>query len=464
MTANKANTQTHIPTAIERVVHYVINTQYNSLNEATILAAKTFILDSIGVGLSGSRIAQVQQVKQAASHWGDAKQAQVWATGEWLPAASAAIVNGYQIHNQEWDCVHEPAVVHPMAVILSALMAYGQLHKVSGKQLLLGVIIGVDVATLIGQSATSGLKFFRPSVCGCLGATAGICAMLSLSKQTTENALGIAYSQLSGTMQAHIEGSPMLAMQIGFNSQAAIRAIDLAQTGFEGPKNILEGPFGYFSLFEDTFDLSPLFSKLGNEFQIEQVSHKPFPTGRAGHGTADGLLTLLHEHNFSLDQIDHITVEATPLINRLVGRPVKNDMTASYAKLCNGYIAATALLTGNITVEDFELEKLRDPERLALAKKVVTRLNDCANPNALAPVCVSVTLKCGIVHSIDLPHILGNPLKPLNRKAQLIKFEAACKSAIVSFCDDQITELTNLIDEIDGIEDIGELIHKLSKN
>jgi 2-methylcitrate dehydratase PrpD len=256
----------------------------------------------------------------------------------------------------------------------------------------------------------------------------------------------------------------MLAMQIGLNSQAAIRAIDLAKTGFDGPKDILEGPFGYFALFEDEFDLTPLFSKLGNEFQIELVSHKPYPTGRAGHAVVDGLLTLQRAHKFSIEQIKQITVSAPPLTNRLVGRPVLDSMTPSYAKLCNGYIAATALLTGNVTIQDFDLAKLQDPNRLELANKVKTQLNTCTNPNALAPVTVQVTLNAGNVLSIELPYILGNPLKPFNKQAQLAKFRAACKSAILPFSDEQIAELTNLIDALDTIEDIGQLVQQLSNH
>jgi len=54
-----------------------------------------------------------------ASSSGGAAEATVWGTGQRLPvAAAAAMVNAYQIHSQEFDCVHEGAVVHPMAAIL----------------------------------------------------------------------------------------------------------------------------------------------------------------------------------------------------------------------------------------------------------------------------------------------------------------------------------------------------------
>lgn len=451
-------------TAIEMLVEHVSKTKFDDLPDTAIDASKTFILDSIGVGLSGSRVPQVSQIKQAVSQWGEANQAQVWTTGEWLPAVSAAAINGYQIHNQEWDCVHEPAVVHPMAVILSALTAFGQQHHINGKQLILGVTLAVDVATLIGQSASSALTFFRPSVCGCLGATAGICAMMGLDKETIRNAMGIAYSQLSGTMQAHTEGSPMLAMQIGINAQAAIRAVDMAGAGFLGPVDILEGPFGYFQLFERSYDLSVFKAKIGQQYQIEHVSHKPYPTGRAGHGTVDGLLTLMRQYHFDASEVRSIEVSATPLINRLVGRPAKADMSVSYAKLCNGYIAATALLTGSVTVQDFDQACLQDKQRLVLAEKLSTRLNGCTDPNALAPVRVTVVLNDGRDIQIDLPEVLGNPAKPLGKNAQMEKFNAACKSAQPAFSDQQIKLLINRIDALEDIEDINSLIALMIRN
>jgi aconitate decarboxylase len=454
----------HTPDAISLLVEHIENISYEALPATTVKASKTFILDSIGVGISGSRVPNVAKIKQAVSLWGEGHQAQVWVSGEWLPAVSAAAINGYQIHNQEWDCVHEPAVVHPMAVILSSLIAYAQQHNLSGRQLILGVVIAVDVATLIGECVTSSLKFFRPSICGCLGATAGICAMLGMQGEPLQNALGIAYSQLSGTMQSHLEGSPMLAMQIGINAAAAIRAVDMAQAGFSGPKDILQGPYGYFNLFEDSYDLSPLVEKLGTEFQIERVSHKPFPTGRAGHGTVDGLLRLQAQHGFSVTDVAKIDVYGTPLINKLVGRPVKPDMDASYAKLCNGYIAASAILTGSVGVADFEQDCLSDARRLELGSKVFTHFNKVQDPNALSPVSVMVTLHSRAELKVELQHVLGNPQNPLSRDAQLAKFHAACQSAAGHFSEQNIDFLIKRIDELEQIPNINSLIEALVSN
>ena len=63
------------------------------------------------------------------------------------------------------------------------------------------------------------------------------------------NAMGIALAQAGGTMQAHIEGSPVLAMQVGFNARTRM-AVDLAAHDVPGPQHLFEGLFGYLTLFK----------------------------------------------------------------------------------------------------------------------------------------------------------------------------------------------------------------------
>jgi aconitate decarboxylase len=102
---------------------HALGTRYEDLPEAAIAAAKTLILDSLGVGIAGSAGPWAGELVRSAAGWGQGAQARVFAHGTRLPAPAAALCNGYQIHNLEFDCVHERAVVHPMAVLLAAASA-----------------------------------------------------------------------------------------------------------------------------------------------------------------------------------------------------------------------------------------------------------------------------------------------------------------------------------------------------
>lgn len=415
--------------AIDSLLAHVLDTEYAQLPPAAVAAAITFIHDSIGVGISGARHPRTAQLLQAARGWGEGRQARVWGSGEWLPAPAAAMVNAWQVHNQEYDCVHEAAVVHPMAVILPSLIAYAEREGgVSGTELILAVTLAVDVAAFVGMAQGAPMRFFRPAMCGALGAVAGLARLAGSSRPVLHNALGIVYSQLSGTMQAHLEGSPMLALQVGVNARAALTALDLAQAGFEGPKDILDGPFGYFALFDGQSDWAHASAELGKVFQVTRVSHKPFPTGRAGHGALDALLTLQDAHGFRCADVARIVLHAPPLVERLVGRAPLPDMDANYAKLCLGYLVAVALCDGGVGIDSFDAARLARDDWRALAARVSVAQWAPGDPNALNPQRLEITLDDGRVLALDLPQVLGHPARPLGRQARHDKFTACCRS------------------------------------
>jgi len=444
-----------------RLVEHVVQTRYESIPEAAHDAAKIFILDSIGVALSGTRVPLVDDLKQLAATWGRGEDARIWGTGERVPAGTAAFINGYQIHNQEWDCVHEPAVVHPMAVVLATLLADAErTGGITGRQLISGCSIAVDVATGIGRSARNKLRFFRPAMCGALGATAALAHWRGFDMHTTRSALGLAYSQLSGTMQAHVEGSPVLPMQIGFNTRAALNAVELAARGIAGPMEFLEGPFGYFTLIDPEWERTAL-EHIDLQPAICELSHKPFPSGRATHGGVDGALSLCALHAIEVESIRQIRVIAPPLVIQLVDRPARADMAASYARLCLPYVAATALLKGSVDVTDFTPESFADPKRLALASRIVVQRDANPSLNALSPQRVEISLVDGREYAMDLPDVLGAPGRPLSREQHLAKFRRAAASGLRPMPEAGIHRLIELVDQLETLPDVTQLVDAL---
>ena len=127
--------------------------------------------------------------------WGTGNEATVWVTGERVSAQAAAIVNAYQIHCLEYDCVHEGAVVHPMATVLSTMMAYAERRSlrgqpISGSEFLVAMVVGIDIAAYLGMAATGPVRFFRPATAGGLGATAAISFLEGLDPSGIKSAMG----------------------------------------------------------------------------------------------------------------------------------------------------------------------------------------------------------------------------------------------------------------------------------
>ncbi len=151
------------------------------------------------------------------------------------------------------------------------------------------------------------------------------------------DALGIYYGECAGTMQAHEEASPQLAMQMGFAARSAVTAVELASRGMPGPRAPISGKFGYFALFDGAADPAP-FDDLGRAWRVRELSHKPFPSGRATHGGIDGLQRLIAAHGIAADSVRAGRFLVPPLTHRLVGRPAQENMTLAYARLCLAYV------------------------------------------------------------------------------------------------------------------------------
>ena len=449
--------------AIATFADHVVTTRFADIPADALRAGKIFILDALGVGLAGSTGPMARELAAASSAWGQGAEARVWGSGISRPAAAAAMCNAYQVHNSEFDCVHEEAVVHAMSAVLPVAVAGAErAKKVSGVDLITAVTLGVDVAAGLGVAATTGLRFFRPATAGAFGATAALGKLMRLDRPAMINAFSIAYAQLAGTMQAHSEGSALLALQMGFAARNAVVACDLAARGFEGPKNVLEGPFGYFKLFEPDGAPARVVEELGRRWFIAELAHKPFPSGRATHGIVEACLALRRAHRLDPDAIARVTAQVPPLVRHLVGRPPREEMQANYARLCAPYVAACALRRDGVRLEDFTPAAYRDGPTQDLARRVSLEVRDAGNPNALSPVEVEIALRDGTRHATRIETVYGNPKKPLSRADHLAKFTSNCAVAAHPLPPANVERLIERIDRLEEVTDVTELVDLLT--
>lgn len=452
-----------MPNALERLVQHVLKTRFADLSSEAVHAAKTFCLDTLGVCAAGTNAPYAATVRAAVSGWGNGTEATVIGLGDQLPAPAAAMVNAFHTHNQEFDCVHELAVVHPLTTIQSAVLAYAERQGgISGRDVILATVLGVDVATSIGMASQTGLSFFRPATAGIFGVTAAVGKLAGLDHNTLMDALGLAYSQAAGSMQAHVEGGPALALQMGFAAAGGLRAVDLAQAGFPGPHDVLEGRFGYFRLFEGAWDLAPVWAEWGRVWRITQVSHKPFPSGRATHGGIDGVLQLREQYGIAADDVERLTLRAPLLIHELVGRPLQPEMQVNYARLCWPYVGALALATGQVDVADFRPERLTDARLHRLGQRIEVVIDDHLAPHALSPQTVRARLRDGREVAVEVPHTLGSPERPLSRAQHLAKFRRCVSVAAKPLLSDAADSMIAMVDRLEDVPNTAALIHALN--
>jgi aconitate decarboxylase len=111
---------------VDRIVAHVERVGAHGVPAEARSAAKSFIADTLAVGVAGLSTPWRGEILDMLARIGGVGEATVFGSGERLPLVHAAILNAYQIHSQEFDCVHEAAVVHPMAAVLPVLLGWAE--------------------------------------------------------------------------------------------------------------------------------------------------------------------------------------------------------------------------------------------------------------------------------------------------------------------------------------------------
>jgi len=400
--------------------------QDHALPAAARADALRMLGDTLAGGAAGAMSPAAQAILPMIASWGDGGASRILGQNGILPKPSAAFFNAFAIHCLEWDGVHEGAVVHAMSVVTGALLAASDAQGGSdAEEFLTALALGVDIASGMGISATEPMRFFRPATAGLIGAAMAVARLEGLPPERFVDVLGLAHSFAAGTMQAHVEASIALPLQIANAARSAVTAVDLAKAGMNGPHDMLEGPFGYSALL-DPLDLTLYTGNMGQIWRISEVAIKPFPSGRASHGGLGALAQLREECGLSLGNVAKIELFAPPLIQRLVGRPYQQDMTAAYARLCFPILAPLMLRDGVIDPSLFVGDDLHDPQLMALAQNVAISLDGNPDGNAMTPQRIVVTLASGEQIDHLIPATLGSIENPMSI-AQAAQKYALCR-------------------------------------
>ena len=385
--------------------------------------AVRLLADTLAVGAAGAASPAAGQLRAAMAGWSADGPCRLLGGGR-AAAPDAAFFNGFAIHCLEWDAVHEPAVVHALSVVTAALLAEVDRRQCDAEELLTALSVGVEIASALGLAATGPMQFFRPATAGVVGAALAVGRLRRLPAERFAGLLGLAVAQAAGTMQAHVEGSVALPLQIAAAARAAVTAVDCAGAGLEGPHDALEGPFGYARLIEP-LALDAVTQTLGTGWRISEVSTKPFPSGRASHGVLGALQARLLAGRLAPAQLVKIEAFVPPLIERLVGRPWGETLQPAQARLCLPFLLALMLRDGRIDPRAFTADSFADPALRRLGGLLALLPDGSTDPNALGPQRLVLHRADGTAEDIAIPATLGSPEAPLDAAGAAAKLTLA---------------------------------------
>ena len=174
----------------------------------------------------------------------------------------------------------------------------------------------------------------------------------------------------------------------------------LAREGITGPKNFLQGVYGYYNVYgRGLVDPGKALADLGSRFECEKILFKKYPSCGLTLGSTDVILSLMREadgRGVSADNVERVKVKVPPYTYKLVGHPFEMGTTPRVnAQFSIRYCVANALHRGSSKLAHFEEEAIRDPRVLELARRVDVVVDPAMELRGHTPVDMTVTLKDG---------------------------------------------------------------------
>jgi 2-methylcitrate dehydratase PrpD len=407
-----------------RILQHIEKTQFQDLPEAVVDNTKRFILDSIGVALAGCNAPGCREVVDLVKEWGGKPEATIMSYGGKVPSPSAAMVNSMMMHALDFDDTLDESALHAHVSVLPAALAAAESScNISGADLINAVALGVDMVCRLGLSTRRPLAWIRTATCGAFGAAVAAGKVMGLDREKLSHALGIAYSKTAGNAQCLIDGGLVKRMQPAFSAQSGVLSAFLAQKGITGAKDFLEGQYGFFNLYESgDYNKEKLAEGLGKEYQGTRLSIKPYPSCRMTHASIDAALAVKSDYTIEPASIEEIVVHVSKMAQEMVGQPFAiRENPQVDAQFSIPYTVATAILGGDVRLEDFEKASIGGASVLDLAKKVRVIADPALPARDMDRARVIVQARSG-TYEMTTTTMKGSPGNPLSNEECIGKF------------------------------------------
>jgi 2-methylcitrate dehydratase PrpD len=450
------------------LAEHICHASFTNLSAEAAVATKRDILDTLGAMLGGSVAPGIAEVTGLVKHWGGSQESSLLLIGGKGPAPQAALVNATMGHALDFDDTFDRAGnIHPGVSTLAASLAVAERQGgASGRDFVLAVTLGLDVACRLALAATVDRGWHRTATFGIFGATAAAGKLLGLNVEQMVNAFGIAYSQAAGTRQCIVDGALTKRLQAGQAASGAVLSAILAREGFTGAHQVFAGRFGFFPMYQpDGYDLDAITDRLGEVFTGIELSFKPYPSGRPNHAMLDAALELYRRLDLSTADtgagIDEVVITVNPQTHRDQFSPEPGKRRPSQvveAQFSIPFLVAAALVRGRVGIG--EVAGVHDPQVLALSDRIQGTIREAAPPNWAQ---ITVRRADGRTASLETTSPSGSPEKPLSDAQLQAKFRDCAAHAMKLIPRETVEEAIHLIDDLDANPDATALVRLFSR-
>jgi 2-methylcitrate dehydratase PrpD len=372
--------------ATDRIVDLAWATQYEELSSAAVRATKRVVLDTIACAVPGMAEQSGAIVRDVYGSVGGAPESTLLGTASRVPVLNAVYVNSHAANVLDGDDIVRWKG-HVAAATVPTGLAFAERQRSTGRALILAVALGYEAATRAGLSmrglilGPDGSPQFSPlsthswtGIGSCV--TAG--RLLGLDPAGIRNAIGITGSTLPLPASTAFGSSlprPMTKyVMYGPTAQAGAAAALLAERGFTGEPQILDGDTGLWRMLGSLdCDYSWMTGGYDGKFLIEDACFKPYPACRFNNVALDVFLGLLDHHRIAPDDIASVEVQVPGpgLEKHRAGEPEVGSLVDASFSL--PHLIAAAALAGPPGPRWLSEATRSDPRVRDLARRTTVR-------------------------------------------------------------------------------------------
>lgn len=443
---------------------FVARLRYEDLPQVVVDQACRIIVDTVGCALSAwaedpdkARIAL-----QIARAYGKERGASViGAAGASAQPAFAALANGILANAADNDDTHKRALLHTGSVVLPPALALAQTEGLSGRELILALVAGYEVAVRVGMAVmpTHYRYWHSTATNGTFGAAACAAKALGLDAEGVQRALGLAGTQAAGLNTFFESGDMTKSLHPGKAALNGMLSAQLAQMGMTSPPTMLEHAKGYLAAYSTDPKPQMLTAGLGTTWEILQNGFKYFPSILASHAPIQATLAIVKQHAIDPAQIARITNETYNTVKSHFSN--KDVSTVMAARVSVPYCIAIAAVDGELTQAQFALARIDD----ALVRAVLANTDVIADAelNQLYPdkfpARVTITLKDGKSFHETVLFPKGDPQDPLSAEEIETKFRGNAQGLLGPARADALLQAIKALPEAPNVERLTALLH-----
>ena len=300
--------------ATETIADYITGTSFSDLPDEVVRKAKFWLLDSLGCGFGGVQSVLGQTAIRALTEISSGN-AGVLGCSEKVSVGTSAFLNAMLINALDYDDCS--AAGHLSSTLVGTLLAMKEQTEASGRHFLLSYVTGYEVGARVAKAGWPSVERFA-EVWGLgtnqtFGAVAAAAKLRELNKLQTLNALGIAGAgaPVPSGQKWGWDNRPLTWIKdaVAMPAQTGVVSTTLAEAGFLGCRDILDGPQGFWRMAaSDRCDFDVLTQGLGSGYFIMDASIKTWSCCWFIHPTLDIVKSIVRDNGLTHQDIVQIDV------------------------------------------------------------------------------------------------------------------------------------------------------------